>query len=129
MVPSTKVRIRPQPSALHRALGWGLILTFVLGTITGGYMSSQPTGHWVGGATSDAGGLPLFGWSTTGGDLRPPHFLGIHAAQILPVAALVLLAIAPKQAGWLTTLTILAYVALTAAVFVQAISGLPLLAL
>lgn len=105
------------------------MLTFLLGTSTGAYMSSQMTGHWVGGAASDAGGLPLFGWSTTAGDLRPPHFLGIHAAQILPVAALVLLAIAPKQAGWLTTLAILGYVVLTAAVFVQAVSGMPLLRL
>lgn len=115
------------PPAFRQALGWGLILTFVLGATAGGYMSAQ-TGHWVGGPASDAGGLPLFGWSTTGGDLRPPHFLGIHAAQILPVVALVFVGLAPKQAGWLTTLTILAYVALTVAVFVQAVSGQPLLA-
>lgn len=115
--------------AFRRALGWGLVLTFLLGTFTGAWMSSQLTGHWVGGPASDAGGLPFLGWSTTAGDLRPPHFLGIHAAQILPVAALILLAIAPKQAGWLTTLAILAYVALTVAVFFQAVSGLPLLAL
>jgi hypothetical protein len=92
-------------------------------------MSGQLSGHWVGGPASDAGGLPLLGWSTTAGDLRPPHFLGIHAAQVLPVAALALLALAPKQAGWLTTLAIVGYVALTAAVFWQAVSGLPLIAL
>ena len=117
------------PPAFRSALGWGLVLTFLLGTVTGAYMSSQLTGHWVGGAATDAGGLPFLGWSTTGGDLRPPHFLGIHAAQILPLTALVLLAIVPKQARWLTTLAILAYIALTVAVFVQAVSGLPLLAL
>lgn len=116
------------PPAFRRALGWGLILTFVLGAGFGGYMSAQ-TGHWVGGATSDAGGLPLFGWSTVGGDLRPPHFLGIHASQILPVAALMFVGLAPKQAGWLTTLTIIAYMAVAVAVFIQAISGQPLLAL
>lgn len=117
------------PPAFRRALGWGLVLTFVLGTFTGAYMSGQLSGHWVGGPASDAGGLPLLGWSTTAGDLRPPHFLGIHAAQVLPVAALALLALAPKQAGWLTTLAIVGYVALTAAVFWQAVSGLPLIAL
>jgi hypothetical protein len=117
------------PPAFRRALGWGLGLTFVLGTATGAYMSAQMSGHWVGGPASDAGGLPLLGWSTTAGDLRPPHFLGIHAAQILPVVALALLAVTPRQAGWLTTLSILGYVALTAAVFWQAVSGLPLIAL
>jgi hypothetical protein len=48
---------------------------------------------------------------------------------VLPVVALILLAVTPKQAGWLTTLAILGYVALTAAVFWQAVSGLPLIAL
>lgn len=35
-------------------------------------------------------GMAVTGWSTTGGDLRIPHFLGIHALQALPLLALVL---------------------------------------
>jgi hypothetical protein len=116
------------PSALRRALGWGLILTFVLGTATGAYMAAQKSGHWVGGPASDAGGLPFLGWSTTVDDLRPPHFLGIHAAQVLPVTALILLAITRRHAERLTSLAIAGYVAITAAVFWQAVSGLPLIA-
>ncbi|MDQ0465661.1 hypothetical protein QO010_003450 [Caulobacter ginsengisoli] len=110
------------------ALGWGLVLTFVLGASLGGYMSAQ-TSHWVGGIQSDAAGLPLFGWSTTGGDLRPPHFLGIHASQIIPVAALVIIRLFGKAAGLLTGLFVAGYIALAIAVFVQALMGLPLIAL
>ncbi|MCS7481930.1 hypothetical protein ACFFQW_44870 [Umezawaea endophytica] len=41
--------------------------------------------------------MPVTGWSTTGGDLRIPHFVGIHALQALPLLSLLLVALAAKH--------------------------------
>jgi hypothetical protein len=91
-----------------RALGWalrfGMVLT-IAGAMTGALMT-RPTpaqladaragkgipiigAHTVG-APDGGPGVPLTGWSREHGDLRVPHFIGLHAIQALAIVALVL---------------------------------------
>jgi hypothetical protein len=70
-----------RPPAYLLAVQLGLWLTFVFGAGVGGVLSSlQPPD------ASASAALPIVGWSLTGGDLRPAHFIGIHAEQWLPLA-------------------------------------------
>ena len=114
---------------LHTGVVLGLMLGWLLGTVSGAWVGGSSTGHWVGGTPSDAGGLPLLGWSRDGGDLRVAHFFGLHAMQALPLFAAALWRFGPASTvqarGWLLTGAAL-YTALTVAVFVQAVSGQPL---
>lgn len=106
--------------------GLGLVLGSVLGGITGALLSAHH-GHWVGGAATDIGGLPIFGWSRTGGDLRVAHFVGLHMMQALPIAALVAARLLPpeRQRVAILVAAVLGSI-VTIAALVQAWMGLPL---
>lgn len=106
---------------LARVSGASFIAAALLTIAIGGYLSSQPS-HWIGGDQTDASGLPLLGWSTTGGDLRPAHFVAMHIMQIASVTALL---VGPR-AGWAAGAVC---VAATALLFTMALKGLPLIAM
>lgn len=94
-------RITDRANAMAVRLG----MLVALGGLAEGFLMTSPTaaqldamktaapqyigGHTVGGP--DGGpGLPFVNWSTTGGDLRIGHFIGMHALQALPLLAFAL---------------------------------------
>ncbi|PZG18356.1 hypothetical protein C1I95_13725 [Micromonospora craterilacus] len=87
--------------------------------------------HSVG--VADGGpGLPLVGWSTTGGDLRIGHFVGLHALQVLPILAILLSRFLGDRLDEHTRARLLvvaggAYGVLTILLTWQALRGQPLL--
>jgi len=144
------MRAGPRAEAVEPALVWSLRLGLLLsgvGMAVGFIMTSTPSpaqaaalaagqplthygAHSVG--VEDGGpGLPLLGWSTTGGDLRVAHFIGLHALQVLPLLAFGLrrarLLGAAQRLGLVWT-GALGYLGLIALTTWQALRGQPLIA-
>lgn len=110
--------------ALKTALVLGAVVAFAATLITAGVLSAG-SGHWIGGVQSDAMGLPLMGWSRTGGDLRVAHFWALHAQQAIPLVGWLLLKARLPNAGGAVWAAAAVYVALIAFTFVQALMGEP----
>ena len=110
---------------------WGVrlgMILFLMASVEGGVMLSQSS-HSVGAADGGAG-LPFVNWSSEAGDLRVAHFIGLHAMQILPVAALAFVWLQDyfRQLNptILTFVLALVYFAAFNFLFLQAMRGQPL---
>ncbi|MFD3593484.1 hypothetical protein ACFWU5_12200 [Nocardia sp. NPDC058640] len=133
-------RSRIGDAAITWSIRLGLAISLV-GLALGNLMPQQESGvegiagaHTVG-APDGTPGMPLTGWSTTDGDLRIPHFVGMHALQLLPLFAALLVVLAPRipllrevrvRLGLIITASA-GYAALVALVTWQALRGQPLI--
>lgn len=110
--------------AMRHAAGLGLLAGGLLGLVSGVAISAHG-GYRVGIAPADAPLVPFLGWSLATGDLRVAHFIGLHAMQAVPLAALVLGrrddAAVRRMAG--VVAAVLAV--LTVAAIAAALAGLP----
>jgi len=101
------LRQKELPPVVGSALHWAVFLTMV-GLIPGILMIlpdpwqdaitqyKQFDGHTVG-FPEGGPGLPVIGWSTVAGDLRIPHFVGIHALQVLPIIGFAIIKLFPNM--------------------------------
>jgi len=113
--------------ALRLGIGLGFALSTVLTLVTAVTLGGQSS-HFVGTPSAGAATIPFFGWSAEVGDLRPAHFLALHAMQALPLLGWWLDRRGHHGRGVMMGAAA-AYALLTVAVFVQALMGLPLLRL
>lgn len=142
LVAAIALVLTPGPDALwKRATVWGLALTLAGGAV--GPLMTRPTpaqvasfaeappttvgAHTVG-APDGGPGLPVVGWSTVAGDLRVPHFWGLHGLQAIPLLALWLRRrrLTERQRSRLLTAGGVAYGGLFGVLLQQALRGQPL---
>ncbi|MER7702559.1 hypothetical protein ABTX81_06650 [Kitasatospora sp. NPDC097605] len=117
----------------------GMAVAFLMTMPTSQQRAAAAKGHGlpiVGAHTvglADGGpGLPVTDWSTLGGDLRIPHFAGLHALQVLPLIGFLL---ATRPSGLsdgrrvaLMWITALAYLGLVLTLTWQALRSQPVTA-
>lgn len=139
------IRQRFASPPLAWSLRLGLVITLIGMTL--GFLMTMPSAQqlasWQAGApvsvvgahsvgVQDAGpGLPLVGWSTQGGDLRVGHFIGMHALQVLPFLAWLMMrrrGFDPVQQTRLIWIAAGLYLGLTLLVTWQALRAQPITA-
>ncbi|MFE6505951.1 hypothetical protein [Kitasatospora sp. NPDC057738] len=137
-------RVRPPVFAWGLRLGMtvsalGMAVAFLMTLPTSRQRAAAAQGHGlpvVGAHTvglADGGpGLPVTDWSTLGGDLRIPHFVGLHALQVLPLIGFLLTTrprgVSARHRVALMWIAALAYLGLVLLLLRQALRARPLTA-
>jgi hypothetical protein len=128
--------------AMGCALRAGMTIT-IIGAASGGLMTSptraqmetlrethamRVSGAHTVGAPDGGPGLPGTGWSLEHGDLRVPHFVGLHAVQVLPLIALALRRRTTRErAARMMPAFAVSYAVLFGLLLAQALRGEPVL--
>ena len=101
------------------------LLIFIISGYLGFTMASRLT-HNVGGEMGGAS-LPFINWSTTIGDLRVAHFIGLHGLQIIPLIGFMIMKYVNDGLKGVQLIRIVSfvYMAFVALTFVQALMGQP----
>ena len=115
---------------------WGIRLGFLLFLIFAlqGQLMITRMAHTVG-APDGGPGLPILNWSTTAGDLRIAHALGLHALQIIPLLGWLLckyrerLNFNESHATAFTVSFAIIYAGICFGLLAQALAGRPLFAI
>ncbi len=117
------------------ALGFLMTLPSESQQAVGNLDASDAIGAHSVGVPDGGPAMALTGWSTTGGDLRAPHFVGMHALQLIPLLLIALVLLAPRFAPLrdagvrlrLVRVAVAGYAALVALITWQALRGQPLI--
>lgn len=109
--------------AVAGLLGGSIVTLLATAPLASGIVAGP--GHWVGGIRNDMSGLPLFGWSTTGGDLRVPHFFATHLIQVAPFAGWVADRLWPRRARQVVGAVGATGLAAVVVTMAQAVGGRP----
>ncbi|SFQ22125.1 hypothetical protein SAMN05421810_105229 [Amycolatopsis arida] len=132
------------------AVRWGMAVS-AAGLLVGGLMlgptdeqqaardqgrSVDVLGAHTVGAPDGGPGIPVLNWSTEAGDLRVPHFVGMHALQLLPMVAIALALLGRRRPRLrddvvrlrLVRIAAIGYTGLVALVTWQALRGQPVVA-
>jgi hypothetical protein len=124
-LPLALVAWRARSGGLRAGILAGLLLNLLLGGVFGAILSTRES-HFIGGDGTDATGLPFVGWSTTGGDLRIAHFMGLHALQAMLVAGIVMSTWRPRIGTIAVWALAGAWAAVTLTAAALALRGVPL---
>lgn len=103
-IPLARSAWRERTGGLRAGIVAAVALNLLLGGVVGAWLSTMKS-HFIGGDGTDASGLPILGWSTTGGDLRIAHFVGLHAMQAMLAMGLLTARWRPATGARLVLLT------------------------